>query len=116
MKREEWTLLDVTIRFVAGHGAIGGKTVYRPSDENARQNVAHLGIYVKAGLEKEKAAVLVAVAGLRDGRKVVVAVEAGHRESRSSRFSSYRSSWGRLLSSLAPSRWAGKSVSGSRLS
>jgi len=39
------------------------------------------GIYVKAGLEKEKAAVLVAVAGLRDGRKVVVAVEAGHRES-----------------------------------
>jgi transposase-like protein len=39
------------------------------------------GIYVKAGLEKEKAALLVAVAGLRDGRKVVIAVEAGHRES-----------------------------------
>jgi len=39
------------------------------------------GIYVKAGLEKEKAAVLVAIAGLSDGRKVVVAIEPGHRES-----------------------------------
>jgi transposase-like protein len=32
------------------------------------------GIYVKAGLEKEKACLLVIVAGLRDGRKVVLAV------------------------------------------
>lgn len=39
------------------------------------------GIYVKAGLEKEKAALLVAVGALRDGRKMVLAVEAGHRES-----------------------------------
>jgi len=39
------------------------------------------GIYVKAGLEKDKAAVLVAIAALRDGRKVVLAVEAGARES-----------------------------------
>lgn len=39
------------------------------------------GIYVKAGLEKDKAAVLVAIAALRDGRKVVLAVEAGQRES-----------------------------------
>lgn len=39
------------------------------------------GIYVKAGLEKDKAALLVIVAGLRDGRKVVLALEAGHRES-----------------------------------
>jgi len=38
------------------------------------------GVYVKAGLEKEKAALLVVVAGLRDGRKQVLAVEAGHRE------------------------------------
>jgi transposase-like protein len=38
-------------------------------------------IYVKAGLEKEKAALLVAIAGLSDGRKVVVAVQPGHRES-----------------------------------
>lgn len=39
------------------------------------------GVYVKAGLEKDKAAVLVAVAALRDGRKVILAVEPGHRES-----------------------------------
>jgi transposase-like protein len=39
------------------------------------------GVYVKAGLEKDKAAVLVVVAALRDGRKVVVAVESGARES-----------------------------------
>lgn len=39
------------------------------------------GIYVKAGLEKERAALLVVIAGLVDGRKVVVAVAPGHRES-----------------------------------
>jgi transposase-like protein len=39
------------------------------------------GIYVKAGLEKEKAALLTVIAGLRDGRKVVLAVSPGHRES-----------------------------------
>ena len=50
------------------------------------------GIYVKAGLEKEKAAMLVAVAALRDGRKVVLAVEAGRRES--------IESWSQLLRDL----------------
>jgi putative transposase len=39
------------------------------------------GIYVKAGLEKEKAALLVIVAGLRDGRKVLLAMASGYRES-----------------------------------
>jgi transposase-like protein len=39
------------------------------------------GIYVKAGLEKEKAALLVVVAALADGRKVVLSVQCGHRES-----------------------------------
>lgn len=39
------------------------------------------GIYVKAGLGKDKAALLVLVAGLRDGTKVVLTVESGHRES-----------------------------------
>jgi len=39
------------------------------------------GIYVKAGLEREKAAMLVVMAGLRDGRKVVLAVDSGARES-----------------------------------
>jgi transposase-like protein len=38
------------------------------------------GIYVKAGLEREKAALLTVIAALRDGRKVVLAVSSGHRE------------------------------------
>ncbi len=42
------------------------------------------GIYVKAGLEKEKAALLVVLAALSDGRKVVLAVTPGHRESTTS--------------------------------
>jgi transposase-like protein len=50
------------------------------------------GIYVKAGLEKDKAALLVVVAGLSDGRKVVLAIEAGHRES--------STAWSSLLRSL----------------
>jgi putative transposase len=39
------------------------------------------GVYVKAGLEKEKAALLVAIGGLSDGQKVVLSVEPGYRES-----------------------------------
>lgn len=39
------------------------------------------GVYVKAGLEKEKAALLVALAGLSDGTKMFVAITPGHRES-----------------------------------
>jgi hypothetical protein len=39
------------------------------------------GIYVKAGLEKDKAALLVVIGALSDGRKVVLAVKAGQRES-----------------------------------
>ena len=46
------------------------------------------GVYVsempktaKAGLEKEKAALLVVIGGLSDGRKVVLSVVPGHRES-----------------------------------
>ena len=39
------------------------------------------GIYVKAGLEKEKAALLVLIGALSDGTKEVLAVEPGYRES-----------------------------------
>jgi transposase-like protein len=39
------------------------------------------GVYVKAGLEKDKAPLLVAIGGLSDGQKVVLAVEPGYRES-----------------------------------
>ena len=39
------------------------------------------GVYVKAGLEKEKAAILVVLAALSDGSKVVVTARPGYRES-----------------------------------
>lgn len=39
------------------------------------------GVYVKAGLEREKAALLVVIGATSDGRKEVLAVEAGYRES-----------------------------------
>ena len=39
------------------------------------------GIYVKAGLEQSKAALLVLIGALADGRKVILAVESGQRES-----------------------------------
>lgn len=42
------------------------------------------GIYVKAGLEKEKAALLVVIGALSDGTKQVFAVESGYRESEAS--------------------------------
>ena len=42
------------------------------------------GIYVKAGLEKDKAALLVIVGAMSDGRKEVLAVRAGFRESKAS--------------------------------
>jgi len=50
------------------------------------------GIYVKAGLEKEKACLLVVVAALADGRKVLLAVQSGYRES--------TESWAALLRDL----------------
>lgn len=50
------------------------------------------GLYVKAGLEDTKAALLVIVGALRDGRKVVLAVESGQRES--------KDSWARVLRGL----------------
>jgi transposase-like protein len=50
------------------------------------------GLYVKAGLEKDKAAVLVMVAGLADGQKIVLALRSGHRES--------EHSWSTLLRDL----------------
>jgi putative transposase len=50
------------------------------------------GLYVKAGLEDTKAALLVMIGVLTDGRKVVLAVESGQRES--------KESWGMMLRDL----------------
>lgn len=38
---EEWALLDATLHLIAGYGAIGGKTVFKPSDEPGRENEPH---------------------------------------------------------------------------
>lgn len=38
---EEWALLDLTLRLIADYGAIGGKTVWKPTDEQARANAQH---------------------------------------------------------------------------
>lgn len=50
------------------------------------------GVYVKAGLEKEKAALLVVLAALADGTKEFVAIVPGHRES--------EAGWSELLRDL----------------
>ena len=49
-------------------------------------------IYVKAGLEKDKAALMVVIGALRDGRKEVLAIRPGYRES--------TESWLKLLRDL----------------
>ena len=50
------------------------------------------GLYVKAGLEDSKAALLVLIGALTNGHKVVLAVESGQRES--------KESWGAVLRDL----------------
>jgi transposase-like protein len=50
------------------------------------------GVYVKAGLEKDKAAILVVIGARQDGTKTILAMAAGHRES--------EESWADLLRDL----------------
>jgi len=38
---KEWALLDLTLRLIANYGALGGKTVYKPTDEAHRQAKQH---------------------------------------------------------------------------
>ncbi len=64
----------------------------RPLDELEVVYVWADGLYVKAGLETSKAALLVLIGALTDGRKVVLAVESGPRES--------KESWGAVLRDL----------------
>ena len=88
---------DLALRGLLGEGApVSASTVARlkegwqaeGSEWKKRSldglNVIYMwvdGIYVKAGLEKQKAALLVIMGGLLDGRKVILAVEPGYRES-----------------------------------
>ncbi len=53
----------------------------RPLDDLEVVYVWVDGVYVKAGLEKDKAAILVVLAALSDGRKVIVTAVPGYRES-----------------------------------
>ena len=50
------------------------------------------GVYIKAGLEKDKSCLLVMIAALVDGSKILLAIESGHRES--------AESWSSLLRGL----------------
>lgn len=50
------------------------------------------GLYVKAGLEKDKAALLIVIGGDVEGRKWILACEAGYRES--------KESWAKVLRDL----------------
>lgn len=69
--RERWTAEFITWK---QRSLRGKEIVYVWAD----------GIYVKAGLEKDKAALLVVIGALSDGTKEVLAVECGQRESESS--------------------------------
>ena len=99
---------DLALRGLLGDGApLSASTVARLKDKWKAEyetwsvrpldglDVVYLwvdGVYVKAGLEKNKAALLVVIGALRDGSKVVLAVQSGHRES--------IESWSELLRSL----------------
>lgn len=53
----------------------------RPLEDREVVYVWADGIYVKAGLERDKAALLVVIGALRDGTKEVLAIRRGYRES-----------------------------------
>lgn len=55
-----------------------------PIEEEAWAYLWADGIYVKAGIGKEKAALLVVIGAMKDGRKRVLALEPGYRESKES--------------------------------
>jgi putative transposase len=64
MEYAEWKQLDIS----------NLEVVYQWAD----------GIYVKAGLEKDKAALLIIIGALTNGKKVFLACESGYRESKES--------------------------------
>lgn len=41
VRDEEWQLLNLTLKLIADYGALGGKTVLKPSDEATRQDEPH---------------------------------------------------------------------------
>ena len=99
---------DMALRGVLGDGApLSASSIGRLKskwqieyEEWKRQDISQLevvyqwadGIYVKAGLEKDKAALLVIIGGLTTGKKILLACESGYRES--------KESWGGVLRDL----------------
>jgi putative transposase len=99
---------DMALRGLLGEGApLSASSIARLKakwqveyEEWKRQDLSHLevvyqwadGIYVKAGLEKDKAALLVIIGALTNGKKVFLACESGYRES--------KESWSGVLRSL----------------
>jgi CRISPR-associated protein Cmr1 len=41
IREEEWAMLDLTLRLIADYGAMGGKTVYKPTAEQRREDATH---------------------------------------------------------------------------
>lgn len=99
---------DLALRGLLGEGAplspssiarlkAGWQTEYEAWNQRslADEEIVYVwadGIYIKAGLEKEKAALLVLIGARRDGSKTVLAVHSGYRES--------TESWAALLRDL----------------
>ncbi len=52
MCEEEWALLDLTLRLIADYGAIGGKTVLKPSNEKNRSDQPHHQDYGLIAVER----------------------------------------------------------------
>lgn len=91
---------DMALRGLLGDGApLSASSIARLKakwqleyEEWKRQDLSSLevvyqwadGIYVKAGLEKDKAALLVLIGALTNGKKVFLACESGYRESKES--------------------------------
>lgn len=50
VRDEEWAILDATLRLIADYGAIGGKTVFKPTDESSRASKLHHQDYGLVGM------------------------------------------------------------------
>jgi putative transposase len=104
---------DIALRGLLGEGApLSASSIARLKakwqleyEEWKRQDLSSLevvyqwadGIYVKAGLEKDKAALLIIIGALTNGRKVFLACDSGYRESKESWSSVLRDLKGRGL-------------------
>lgn len=52
IRDEEWALLDLTLRLIGDYGAIGGKTVLKPSNETNRSDQPHHQDYGLIAIEQ----------------------------------------------------------------